>query len=195
MKTAALAAYIQSRKMKFAGAPVTLARILQMWQLPHDAQSDTVDLAAISGVARYCKMTPSELVAAVEAMAPPEPAPAPVPVPLVTFATVQVPPVPAPAQPPIVIEASKPAPEPTAVIPQEQLGDLVAASRRSSPVIGAPSVAPEALAAPAADDDAEINVSFDDVEATPIPEAAVVSDTKSADAKSSKSKNKRKKKS
>ena len=192
MKTAALAAYIQSRKMKFAGAPVTLARILQMWQLPHDAQSDTVDLAAISGVARYCKMTPSELVAAVEAMVPPEPAPAPTPI--VTFATAQVPPAPAPApaqaQPPIVIEASKPAPEPTAVIPQEQLGDLVAASRRSSPVIEAPSVAPEAPAA----DDAEIDVSFDDVEATPIPEPAA-SDTKSADAKSGKSKNKRKKKS
>ncbi len=195
MKTAALAAYIQSRKMKFAGAPVTLDRILKMWQLPHDPQSETVDLAAISGVARYCKMTPSELVAAVEATTPPEPAPALAPVPLVTFATVQVPPVPAPAPEPapVVIEASKPAPDPTTVMPQEQLGDLVAASRRSSPMIEAPApAAPEV----SSDDDAEIDVSFEDVEMTPIPEAAAAApDTKSADAKSSKSKNKRKKKS
>lgn len=201
MKTAALAAYIQSRKMKFAGAPVTLDRILKMWQLPYDAQSETVDLAAISGVARYCKMTPSELVAAVEAMTPPAPAhePKPAPVPLTTFATVQIPSAPASApdpEPTVVIETAKPAPDPTAVMPQDQLGDLVAASRRSSPVIEAPiPVVPEApVAALQSNDDAEIDVSFDDVEATPIPEPAV-SDTKSADAKSSKSKNKRKKKS
>jgi len=206
MQTAALDAYIQSRKMRFAGAPVTLAKILKMWQLPHDGGTTLGD-AAVEGVARYCKMTVGELHAAVDAMTPPvaqrapEP-PKPAPVPLATFATVTIPPVappapapepePEPVQPPITIEASKPAPDPTAVIPQDQLGELVAASRRSSPVIEAPD------AALAEEDDDDVDISFDEVEATPVPELVSSSTSDSAkapSAKSGKSKKSRKKKS
>lgn len=179
MRTAALAAYIQSRNMRFAGAPVTLGKLLRMWQLPHDGTATVIDGEALDGVARFCKMSVAELAAAVDAMAPvpaPEPAPMPEPVPAA--------PVPLPTPP-----------EPTVAIPTGQLSDLVAASRESSPVIEMP--APELERMP---DDHEIDVSFDDVEATPVPEAAseassAGSDPKSADAKSGKSKKSRKKKS
>jgi len=221
MQTAALAAYIVSRKMKFAGAPMTLAKILKMWQLPHDG-GETINGAALDGVARYCKMSVGELSAAVEATLSPSaapkslpPMPPPAPIQPTTFATVMIPPIAAPPapsaepepqppapQPPapqapeelLVIETSKPAPDPTAVMPQDQLGDLVAASRKSSPVIEAPVVE----AGDDSENDADIEVSFDEVEMTPAPEVALVAapvDAKSSDAKSTKSKNKRKKKS
>ncbi len=200
MKTAALAAFIQGRNMRFAGAPVTLAQILKMWQLPYDGTSETIDGTALEGVARYCKMTNDDLTAAVEAMQPPErPIPSQrAPVPLVTFATVTIPPVarpePTPEPEPIIIEASKPAPDPTTVIPEEQLSDLVAASRKSSPVIEAPTAIPGY--AKAADDDDEVEISFDEIEATPIPEdPEAASATTVPDAPTAKSKKKRKKKS
>lgn len=202
MKTAALAAFIQGRNMRFAGASVTLAKILKMWQLPYDGTSETIDDATtLEGVARYCKMTVDDLAAAVAAMVPPvparAPARAPAPVPLVTFATVTIPPIvqpepePEPAPKPIIIEASKPAPDPTTVIPEDQLSDLVAASRRSSPVIEAPAAIPGF--AKAVDDDEEVEISFDEVEATPIPEGVEAAPTSdAADAKSKKKKRKKK---
>lgn len=192
MQTAALAAYIQSRNMRFAGAPVTLGKLLKMWQLPHDGAAETIDGAALEGVARYCKLTVAELTAVVEAMPPPAAPPKPAPVPL---ATVTIPPIaqPAPELPPVIIEATKPArPEPTTVMPQEQLSDLVAASRKSSPVIETPVTEPAA----ADTDDPDVEISFDDVEPTPLPEAPSASaDRKPADAKSAKSKKSKKKKS
>jgi len=198
MKTAALAAFIRGRNMRFAGAPVTLAQILKMWQLPYDGTSETIDGTALEGVARYCKMTIDDLTAAVEAMQLSERPIPPAPVPLMTFATVTIPPVarpePTPEPEPIIIEALKPAPDPTAVIPEDQLSDLVAASRKSSPVIEAPPVV--VGYARAADDDDEVEISFDEIEATPIPEdPEAASATTMPDAPTAKSKKKRKKKS
>lgn len=204
MKTAALAAFIQSRNMRFAGAPVTLGKLLKMWQLPHDGTAETIDGAALEGVARYCKLTVAELTAAVEALKPVvvPPKPAPTVIQPTAFATVTIPPVAAPAAvpelPPIVIEATKPPrPEPTTVMPQAQLSDLVAASRKSEPVIE--TSAPLVEVRGGLDGDHEIDVSFDDVESTPIPEVPETSEAtsaaKPADAKSGKSKKNKKKKS
>ena len=172
VQTKALAAYVQSRNLKFAGGPVTLSRLAQMWGMPFDAAREVVDAAILEGVARYLKMTVSELTAVIPRPAPlsappiVRPAPAPIQIPSVPAPA----PAPAPAPTPIPV-----APEPTAVIPKDQLTDLVAASRKSEPVIEVP--------APTPADDPAIDISFEDVEATPVPERDTPAATPSAKAK------------
>jgi hypothetical protein len=180
VQTKALAAYVLSRNARFAGGPVTLARLAQMYQLPFDAAQETVDAKTFDGVARYFKMTVAALTAAIPApiMIPPVViAPVPVSAPLPTPK-----PVPPPApEPPAPATPAPIAPEPTVVIPKAQLTDLVAASRKSEPVIEAP--------APV--DDHEIDISFEDVEATPAPERETSPATPKAKAKKKSSKKKK----
>ena len=174
MKTQALAAFVESRKATFAGSPVTLRRLSQMWNLTIDPNAVSGD--ALEQIARYFKLSVEDLVAGVAKMLTPAPAAKPV-VPVVakpperpTPAPLPPPP-PAPASPPPApppVPAPVTAPEPTAVIPKEQLTDLVAASCDSSPTL-----------------DPEISISFDEVEATPPPEAPESSSAASAPPSSS----------
>jgi len=178
MQTAALAAYVQSRNLRFAGAPVTLGKILKMWQLSHDGVSATIDGAVLEEVARYCKMTVDDLTAAVEAMAPPRPIPRPVPSPL-----------PLPSPPPAPVPTSFA----TVTIPPATQSEPV-----SEPILSA-ALGPAVVVgyAKAIDDDDEVEISFDEVEATPIPEGAEAASaaTTMPDGPAAKSKKKRKKKS
>jgi hypothetical protein len=196
VQTKALAAYVLSRNARFAGGPVTLARLAQMYQLPFDATHETVDVKTLDGVARYFKMTAAALTAAMPKPVPPPPAPRPVPQPIVRPAPppVQIPPptpVPEPLPPPPAPPTPMPiAPEPTAVIPKDQLTDLVAASRKSEPVIEAPVIEAPAPA-PELVDDHEIDISFEDVEATPVPERETSPATPKAKAKAKKPKKKK----
>jgi hypothetical protein len=170
VKTQALAAYVESRKRTFAGSPVTLRRLGQMWNLTIDP--DLVPDEALEQVARYFKLSVEDLAAAVAQMAPAAPSakpaavakplPPPAPLPPPPAPPEPLPPPPAPPEPPTPPAPLPPpptpapitAPEPTAVMPKEQLTDLVVASRDSSPTL-----------------DEEISISFDEVEATPPPEA------------------------
>jgi len=188
VQTQQLAAYLDRRKITFAGVQVTLKRLAQMWNLRIDLAQPTVHADVLGRVAQYLRMTVPDLIAAVEAtpvpVAPPAPAPALKPASVAPKAPAPAPPAPAPA--PASVPAPPAPPTPTApptppaptaapvvaapsaetsVIPKAQLEDLVAASK-----------AP--LTATTSEEEPDIDVSFDDVEATPPPDAMGAADAK-----------------
>lgn len=197
VKTQALAAYIDSRKMRFAGAPVTLRRLAQMLAISPDAIGGaTVSEVTLAHIAQYLKLSSDELrthaaahvVADTPTMAPTQ---------MRTLTPPGVPTLPKPleaARSPEVPELTpRAAGSDTAIMPREQLANLVASSRRSEPVIEVPpAVGATTEASSAASDDADVTISFEDVEPTPPPVAApdTKSDAKSGKSKKSKSKSK-----
>jgi hypothetical protein len=145
--TAALAAYILSRKLKFAGSPVTLARLAQMWQLDITAGQPEVGGAALEGVARFCKLTVDDLIAAVAAQTPLEQV-------IAKTEPITYPP-----------EFVAPPPEPTLAAASASAPVVISVDAPMTPVIAKTDLATKFDNS----DDLEVDISFEDVEPTPIP--------------------------
>lgn len=153
LETHLVAAYIVSRRVTFAGAPVTLAKLAQMWSLPIEVGQPFLGAEVLARVAKYLRMTVPDLRAAVRNMPLPELAPA------LEVATIEV------ADRPVTVTLQAPAvaapiPEPTQIIPRAQLDELREASRSATPD------------APKRDPEPEILISFDEVDPAPTELAA-----------------------
>jgi hypothetical protein len=168
LETHLVAAYIVSRRVTFAGAPVTLVKLAQMWQLPIEAGQPFLGAEVLTRVAKYLRMTLPDLMAAVRKMPLPEPVPSTPPATLeVTTIKIEAQPVTVTLPPPAAVP---PTPEPTQVIPRAQLDELRAASRSATPE------PPERDSAP------EIVISFDEDDLTPNePEMSASSVSESAE--------------
>lgn len=152
LETHLVAAYIVSRRVTFAGAPVTLAKLAQMWKLPIEPGQPFLNVDVLTHVAKYLRMTVPDLLAAVRKMPLPEPSPAtaPAPAPVLEVTTFKI------AERPVTVTSQAspvvaPIPEPTQVIPRAQLDELRAASR-SEP------------SAPKRESEPEILISFDEID-------------------------------
>lgn len=62
MQTSALAAFIEARRVRFAGGPIKLKQLAQLVKLPPETiEAETIDEAALTPIAKFLKMTVDSL--------------------------------------------------------------------------------------------------------------------------------------